>query len=152
MSISQNAALFSLLGTQYGGDGRSTFGLPDLRGRAALGVGQGPGLSTYTQGEQTGTESVTLQGPEMPAHIHAVTGSVAASSAVGTATVPANGYLASAASPQYSENPGGGAAMADDLVSGQTNTVGSSQPHENRMPFLVLNYCIALQGVFPQRP
>lgn len=152
LAIRQNTALFSLLGTQYGGDGVNTFGLPDLQGRAALGVGQGPGLSNYSQGEQTGTESVTLQLPEMPLHVHPITGTVAVSSNSGTATVPANGYLAAAASPQYSENAGGGQPMADDLVSGQTTTIGNNLPHENRMPFLVLNYCIALQGVFPQRP
>jgi microcystin-dependent protein len=150
MPINQNTALFSLLGTTYGGDGRTTFALPDLRGRSALGIGQGPGLSSYVQGVQTGTEAVTLQVAQMPAHIHSVTGTVAANSAIGTATSPANGYLAAAGSPQYSENSGG-QPMADDLVSGQTDTVGGNEPHENRMPYLALNYCIALQGVFPQR-
>jgi microcystin-dependent protein len=152
LPISQNTALFSLLGTRYGGDGRTNFALPDLRGRTALGVGQGPGTSNYSQGEVTGTESVTLQIPEMPAHMHTVTGTVAANSALGTANTPANGYLAASSSAQYSENPGGGQPMAADLVGGQTALAGSSLPHENRMPFLVLNYCIALQGVFPQRP
>ncbi|MBO2010987.1 phage tail protein [Hymenobacter negativus] len=149
--ISQNTALFSLLGTQYGGDGRTSFALPDLRGRAALGVGQGPGTSNYTQGEVTGTEGVTLLTTQMPAHMHAVKGTVAANSALGTVSTPVNGYLAAASSAQYSENPGGGQPMAADLVTGQTAATGSGQSHENRMPFLALNYCIALQGVFPQR-
>jgi len=151
MPISQNTALFSLLGTTYGGDGRTTFGLPDLRGRTGVGVGQGPGLTNYPLGVKVGAESVTLQTSQLPAHTHAFTSTVPTNSDLGTELTPTGGYLAAATSPQYNENSGG-QPMAADLVTGQSAAAGNGQAHENRMPFLALNYCIALQGVFPQRP
>ncbi len=154
LPISQNTALYSLLGTQYGGDGRSTFGLPDLRGRAVVHPGQGPGLSGYTQGEMTGTENVTLLPPELPAHTHGTTAGtrVGASSTPGTQPSPANSFLANSGSVyQYGEESDG-TVMAPNMVTGMSGTAGSSTPHSNMMPYLVTNYIIALQGIFPQRP
>jgi len=139
MSIAQNSALFSLLGTTYGGDGRVTFGLPDLRGRAPIGFGQGPGLSNYAQGEMAGVESVTLISQQMPAHNHAVacaSGDPADTSPVNT--VPAGGGSYSTA---------GNAAMNNAMIS----LTGGNQPHENRQPYVTMNWVIALAGIFPSR-
>ena len=142
LSISQNTALFSLLGTTYGGDGVTTFGLPDLRGRCAVSQGQGAGLSNYDLGEQTGTESVTLTTPQIPLHAHIV-GAVDddANSSLATAHCLANivpaGY--STAAPNTTMNP--------NMIQG----TGGNQPHANIQPLLVLNYCIALQGIYPSR-
>ncbi|GAB3843850.1 tail fiber protein [Hymenobacter terrigena] len=149
MSISQNTALFSLLGTQYGGDGRTTFGLPDLRGRAMVGMGQGAGLTNYPQGTMVGTESVTLLSNQLPAHTHTFSATVPVSTVAGDNNSPAAGYFATGNS-QYGDS-GGGGNMAAGLLNGTSAPTGGSQAHENRMPFLVLNYCIATQGVFPQR-
>jgi microcystin-dependent protein len=146
MAISQNTALFSLLGTTYGGDGRTTFALPDLRGRT--GMGQNP--ATYPLGTMTGTETVTLAPSAMPAHTHTLSSTVPVSTTAGTATSPAGGFFAQAGA-QYGDSADGG-NMAATLLNGSSTPAGGSQPHENRMPFLVLNYCIALQGDFPIRP
>ena len=146
MSIQQNAALFSLLGTYYGGNGVTTFALPDLRGRVPLHQGQGPGLSTYVIGELSGTENVTLLQSEMPLHTHILNGS----SALSDSHTPSNNVIAtslatgtktylSATPPNVGMNPQS-IALA-----------GGSQPHNNLQPFLVINYCIALQGIFPSR-
>ncbi|AII50603.1 phage tail protein [Hymenobacter sp. APR13] len=152
LAIRSYTALFSLLGTRYGGDGQNTFGLPDLRGRAIVGMGQGPGLSQYPQGTATGMESVTLKPLELAMHSHGLTAPVAANSARGTASTPQSNFYASTApnAEQYGSEPDNG-NMAN-LLSGTTAPVGGNQPHENRMPFLGLAYCIALQGVFPPRP
>ena len=142
LAISQNTALFSLLGTQFGGDGKSTFALPDLRGRMAIGQGQGPGLQNFVIGEAGGEEQVTLTVAQMPAHTHRAMGSSASadSTAVGgnvwgTTAV----FLYSSGSPSVSMNP---------LAIG---AVGGGSPHENRPPYLVMNFIIALQGIFPSR-
>ena len=145
LSISQNTALFALLGTTYGGDGQSTFALPNLQGRCIVHPGQGTGLSSYTQGQVGGVESVTLQLSQIPAHTHSLSGS----SSVGDVESPSGAYLASADAMV--------AKIYGSVNSGQlmpNNTVlpsGGSQPHENRMPLLVMNYVIALQGIFPSR-
>lgn len=152
LSISQNTALFSLLGVMYGGDGRSTFGLPDLRGRAAVGMGMGAGLSSYVQGELVGSENVTLLSAQMPMHAHTFSAQVPVSTRPATQTSPANSYFARTSQEQYGTDPQPSSLMANDLLSGTTNVAGGSQPHENRMPFLVMNYAIALQGVYPPRP
>lgn len=147
LPLSQNTALFSLLGTTYGGDGQSTFALPDLQGRAAMFNGQGPGLSLHDLGETGGVDNVTLLVTEMPAHTHVVNAKVAGGTASpanfvwGTssaAKVAANFYAPAAASP-VNMNP-----LA-------LSVSGGGQPHNNLMPFLTLNFCIALQGVFPPR-
>jgi microcystin-dependent protein len=140
LSIAQNTALFSLLGTTYGGNGQTTFALPDLRGRLALSSGQGPGLSNYSLGEQGGVESVTLIQQQMPQHQHAV----AASMVPAGDTKPANNYLAiNGAYVATAPN----ATMGNQMI----GFTGGNQPHENREPYLCLNYCIALQGIFPSR-
>lgn len=135
MSINQNMALFSLLGTMYGGDGRTTFGLPDLRGRVALGAGSG-----YTQGQAGGVETVTLNIAQLPTHIH-----FANIVNFNADDGPAGNYFA-AANAAYQPPPN------DTLLSPDTiSNTGGNQPHENRQPYLVLAYAIALQGTFPSR-
>lgn len=150
--IRQNTALFALLGTQYGGDGSTTFALPDLRGRAVVGKDQGPGLTNYAQGAMVGTENVTLLASEMPAHVHngAATGTIPVSVASGTQNSPAGGYFSATTAEQYGTADTGNDTAS--MLSGTATAAGGSQPHENRMPFLTLNYCIALQGIFPPRP
>lgn len=144
MSISQNTALFSLLGTTYGGDGRVNFGLPDLRGRCMVGTGDGPGLSPIVQGEMSGVENVFLLMTNMPAHSHSV--SVAVNTATGEESTSTN-YLASHAG-AFSEAPSANAFLAGV---NQTN-VGGNQPVNIRNPYLGINVCIALQGIYPSRP
>jgi microcystin-dependent protein len=146
MPISQNTALFSLLGTMYGGDGKSTFALPNLQGSAPMQQGQGSGLSQRFQGETGGEENVTLLTTEMPSHSH----SANAFSGGGSATDPTDNVWASAQVLRQGQNlygPAGGATMNPLALS----IAGSSFPHNNLMPYLVLNFCIALQGVFPAR-
>jgi microcystin-dependent protein len=138
LSIAQNTALFSLLGTMYGGNGQTTFALPDLRTRAPMHLGQGPGLSSRTQGEQAGQEVHTLIATEMPAHAHAQP----ASSGEQDTNRPANAVPA---------RGGVYAASGDGTVLDATTASGGSQPHNNMPPYLVLNFCIALEGIFPSR-
>lgn len=149
MSISQNSALFALLGTTYGGDGRTTFALPDLQGRVVVGVGQGPGLSHVSQGERAGSESVTLTSGQMPAHTHAATASVRASTANGNTDNPANAVPAKLPrSNIYSTGvPDSSLATATVTVA----TAGGSQPVPIRNPYLGMTTCIAIQGIFPSR-
>jgi len=149
LSIAQNAALFSLLGTTYGGNGVTTFALPDLRSRVTVGVGQLPGGSQYVLGEQTGTETVTLNVTQMPQHLHLWQ----ASTSAGTQGPPLNGYLA-----QVVRNPNIGTIPAYVAPSGNAVVLGTpianqggNQPHSNIQPYLCLNYSIALQGIFPSR-
>jgi microcystin-dependent protein len=143
LSIASNTALFSLLGTQYGGDGKSTFALPDMQGRVMLNSGQGAGLSDYVQGETGGEATHTLLQNEMPAHSHGFR----ASPATGTATTPANTmYGQSGSMKLYGQNPA--ASMSVNALV----TAGSGQPHNNMMPYGTLNCIIALQGIFPARP
>ncbi len=142
--ISQNTALFSLLGTTYGGDGKSTFGLPNMQGNAPLFWGQGVGLSFYDEGQQGGTETVTLLQSEMPGHAHQASGA----SGNGP-TSPANNTWGTGAGrtppPTYVDgNPN--VSMGNVLA-----TVGGNLPHNNMQPYLGLNFCIALQGIFPPR-
>lgn len=140
LSISQNTALFSLLGTTYGGNGQTTFNLPDLRGRVSVSSGQGPGLSNYDLGEVTGVESVTLIQTQLPAHNHLV----GVNNGDATSSKPSNRVLAA----------GGGYADAADgstMLNTAVGNTGGGQPHTNLQPLLTLNYCIALQGIFPSR-
>lgn len=143
LAISQNTALFALLGTYYGGDGRTTFGLPDLRGRNMIGAGQGPGLSPVNIGEKSGYENVTLTLGNLPPHNHPVKVEVnTANGEESTSTM----FLASHASAfSDSQTPG---AVLSGVSLGNT---GSSQPFSNRDPYLGMNVCIALQGIFPSR-
>jgi microcystin-dependent protein len=139
MPISQNTALFSLVGTMYGGDGKSMFGLPDLRDRVVMGPGQGAGLTNRLLGESGGESAVTLHTAAMPAHSH---GSVKAHDAAAASGSPGFGNLARANTSVY--------APADNLVA-MGDTAGGGLPHENRQPYLALNFIIALQGIFPAR-
>jgi len=144
MSIAQNTALFSLLGTQYGGNGQTNFALPDMRGRVLIGDGSGPGLSPYTMGETGGEESHTLTINEMPAHNHQVNAVTAEGNQnIPTASLPAN---TKALDKEYS-NAAANTQMSPLMI----NPSGGSQPHENRQPYLVLKCIIALQGIFPSR-
>ena len=145
MPISQNTALFSLLGTYYGGDGKTTFALPNLQGSAALHQGQGPGLTDRIIGETGGEASVTLIQTEMPAHSH----STGCDSGTGGNAVPTGGMWATTGRGRplpYSSNapnaPMSGQALA---------AAGGNQPHNNMPPYLTLNFCIALQGIYPPR-
>lgn len=148
MPISQNTALFSLLGTTYGGDGKSTFALPDLQGRAPMHPGQGPGLTLRILGEEDGAETITLLAAEMPSHSHAAAGCVGATanrrSPVGA--VPARELSGVTAIYVDDATPAG--AMAPQAAT----SAGGSLPHNNMQPYLVLNFVIALQGIFPPRP
>jgi microcystin-dependent protein len=143
LAIAQNTALFSLLGTAYGGDGRATFALPDLRGRVPVHVGQGPGLTDRLRGEAIGSEAHTLSVNEIPAHSHPL----GASAVNGNSDSPAGGVMARSPSavPQYAANHD--ATLAASAVS----PTGGSQPHNSMQPYLTLNFIIALQGVFPSR-
>ncbi len=146
LPISQNTALFSLLGTTYGGDGKSTFGLPNLQDRAPMHPGQGPGLTRRDLGESAGTPTITLIDSEMPAHSH-LAGANSGSS--GQAS-PANnvwGSLAGRNPPPLYQSSAPDVQMSPLALA----VAGGSQPHNNRQPYLGLNFCIALQGIFPSR-
>ena len=145
MPISQNTALFALLGTQFGGDGKSTFALPKLEGVVALGFGQGPGLSDYVIGETGGSEVVTLTVPELASHNH----QLVAMNAPATATSPSAGVWAVGELSGHSMDLYAPAAVTQAAPA--ITYVGGGGSHENRQPFLTLNYIIALQGVFPSR-
>jgi len=154
LSIAQNTALFSLLGTTYGGNGQQTFGLPDLQGRAPIGQGQGPGLSPYEMGQIGGTESVTITQGQMPMHVH---------SAIGiTVRIPVNtgnedsgaagNYIGnSAPNDQFGPVASPTAALGAPIVGGTTAVAGGSQPLGVLNPYLCMNYSIATQGIFPSR-
>lgn len=144
MSISQNTALFSLLGTVYGGDGVTTFALPDLRGRVAINQGQGPGLSTYLIGQAAGVETVTLNTTELPAHAHPA--QLHASNAGVNQEEPQNHLPGETAI--YTDGAANQIMNAASVTVGPT---GGNQPHENRQPLITLNYCIALNGIYPSR-
>lgn len=143
LPISQNTALFSLLGTTYGGDGRSTFALPDLQGRAPMHPGQGQGLSDYFLGQEVGKEVVTLNTTEIPFHSHTLQAFNGASNQVD----PANNSLAFGRYATYNQLSSPAGAMGSNALS----VTGGSQPHNNLQPYLVVNFIIALQGVFPPR-
>lgn len=148
MSIQQNTALFSLIGTFYGGDGQRTFALPDLRGRVPIHEGQGPGLSPYNVGQVGGTETVTLLLEQMPVHTHQMMGQ----SSLGTLASPLGTNGAGDVWATQSRLNVYSAAVPDTAMGGQSITsAGGNQPHPNMSPYLVVNYIIALAGVFPSR-
>ena len=147
LPISQNTALFSLLGTTYGGNGQSTFALPDLQGRAAMFWGQGQGLSLRDLGEMSGVDNVTLLQAEIPAHSHTIGGATVGN---GTAQTPTGNIWAAAPAGR------GTLALYGTPATGAMNPnaltlTGGNLPHNNLQPYLTLNFCIAMQGVFPPR-
>lgn len=148
LPVSQNDALFSLLGTTYGGDGRTTFALPDLRGRLPMHVGQGPGLSSRNLGQRSGAETRTLTTANMPSHSHQ--GAVVASGNEGDRSDPAGAFPARAEEPLQPYAGTTGATMAANSV--QVDPTGSGTPFDNMQPFLVLRFVIALAGIYPSRP
>jgi hypothetical protein len=145
LAIAQNTALFSILGTTYGGNGTTTFALPDLRGRVPIHFGQGSGLSNYVLGQFGGAENTTLLATQIPAHTHGVN----AVASGGNQASPAGGLPAiesTGTSLDYSS-----AATNATMNAGMIGTAGGNQPHTNIQPYLTLNYIIALAGIFPSR-
>ncbi len=145
LPLSQNTALFSLLGTTYGGDGKSNFALPDIQGSAVMHPGQGPGLSLHDLGETGGSGTVTLLQSEMPAHTHVLRGS----NTSGDNPSPGGNTLARPGTTTiYQQNS---SANLVQMALAALPPAGGDLPHNNMMPYLTLNFCIALQGVFPPR-
>ena len=173
LPISQNQSLYSILGTTYGGDGRTTFGLPDFRGRVPIGQGQGNGLTSRIMGEQIGIEDITLSTAQMPIHSHAakttisgssVTAKLKASSAEGTTNVPLNNYLAKPSNIGLQSinmyDSSADIEMASDAIeidlsavtaNTTTDDTGGNSAHNNIQPSLVMNYIICVNGVYPSR-
>jgi microcystin-dependent protein len=153
-SIAQNTALFALIGTTYGGDGQTTFALPDLRGRIAVHQGQGPGLSNYSLGELSGTENITLLSSQLPVHNHAtisITGGPGISTAPGNQPSPVNNVPAVAPNQLYTDTADGfGLGPSTSIAT--TPIAGGSQPVPNLSPVLAMNYIICVEGIFPSRP
>ena len=144
MPLSQNTALFSLLGTTYGGNGKSNFALPDLQGRAPMHPGQGPGLSLHDLGETGGSETVTLLESEIPAHSHGLM----ASNQLGDTPGVSGAYIARTTFNMFQSNTSANLTpMAPEALA----PAGGDQPHNNMQPYLTFYFCIALQGVFPPR-
>lgn len=142
LAVDQNTALFSIVGTTYGGDGRTTFALPDLRGRAPIQAGQGPGLSPSKLGQALGTETVTLTEDQMPAHRHALN----ARTSPGKGAQAASNYLAETPSKPYLDGPPD-TTMGEEAI----GCSGLGAPHQNIGPRLAMNFCIALEGIYPSR-
>ncbi len=143
LPIAQNTALFSLYGTLYGGDGRSTFGVPDLRGRVPVSFGQSPGLSNYVQGQKVGNETHTLTVPEMPSHNHTANGVLNSA----TSPSPNNALPGTAASNAYAS----GATPNLQFQSNFIGDTGGNRPFDIRQPTLAMLWCVATQGVYPSR-
>jgi microcystin-dependent protein len=143
LAINQNQALFSLLGTTYGGDGIQTFALPDLQGRAPVHMGQLPGGSSYVEGQTGGAESVTLSTNQLPSHSHTATNP--ASLGETSIDYPSSGHVPARGN-AYDTAPGNSQLAGPTIAA-----AGGGQPHENRSPYLVVNFIIALEGVFPSR-
>ena len=149
ISIGNNSALFALLGTTFGGDGQSTFALPNLQGRASVGMGQGPGLSPRTIGEVSGSENVTLISTQIPAHTHFMT-----ASGDGPTQATAQGALLGSQGRTGGTMPNiyaDGATSPVPMSSVTSTPTGGGQAHSNMQPYLAVNYCIALIGIFPAR-
>src|SRR5271165_3262035 len=152
LPISQYTALFSLLGTYFGGNGISTFALPDLRGRAPIGQGQGPSLSSYPIGSQQGVETVALSSSQSPAHSHAFQAfAVAGTANAPSGVLPAEGHGTGRGGAAVNTYAPLQTATAVTLAAGQIGVSGGNQPHNNLQPYLALNWCIALRGIYPSR-
>ena len=160
LPIASYSALFSIMGTTYGGDGRTTFALPDLRGRAPIHEGHGPGLPSYRLGQKGGEPTHTLNVTEMPSHNHIATGTVKASTSDGTTNIPTGNVLAVGKTPidrstivdsNIYTNATPNTNMASNEVTVHVNNNGGNLAHNNMQPYLTTNYIIALQGIFPSR-
>ncbi|MBV6441036.1 MAG: phage tail protein [Haliscomenobacteraceae bacterium CHB4] len=149
LNIASNTALFSLLGTTYGGDGRVTFGLPDFRGRLPVGTGDGPGLSDYQLGQMAGTETTTLTVNQMPMHSHQVTPQLAVATGNGTTDEPDGNVLAGTASNIYAPPASANGRLAG--LSATETPTGGNQPFSIVQPYLAMNFVICLYGIFPSR-
>ena len=147
LPISQNTALFSLIGTTYGGDGRSTTALPNLQGRAPMHPGRGPGLTARRLGQRGGVETVTLTEAQMPQHKHTLRASNAAADEEGTTTEAGN----TPGIPEVANSLYGAAQNLAAMSAGMIQSAGGSQDHNNMQPFLTINYIIALVGLYPSR-
>ena len=150
LSIQQNSALFALFGVQYGGNGSTTFALPDLQGRAALHTGQGPGLQNYAQGQVGGAETAAITATQMPAHAH--TGRIRATTQTASSDDPTGAILADfpTGTPVYTNGTTPNVDMAPNTVI--TDPAGGGQPVGIRGPYLTLRYCVVTNGIFPPRP
>jgi microcystin-dependent protein len=145
LAISSHSALFALYGTIYGGNGQTTFALPDLRGRAPISVGQGPGLENYVQGQSGGAESITVAVANMPSHNHRVE----ATNSIGNLPGPGTDFLAKTNGTPLLYHNGPPTIMMDPAMITDT---GDSEPISKRSPYLTMRWCVALQGIFPSRP
>jgi microcystin-dependent protein len=143
LPISQNDALYALVGTIYGGDGVNTFKLPDLRGRLPINQGQGPGLSSYVIGQASGAEGVTLLTTQIPIHSH----SISTASGGTRSSNPSGNLLGSGEADIYTHDATSGVVMSPSALAAN----GGTQPHENMQPFICVNFVIALEGIFPSR-
>ena len=155
LSIAQNTALFSLLGTTYGGNGQTTFGLPDFRGRVPVGTGQGPGLSSYVLGQMSGSETNTIGTTNFPAHTHPFSGSVTmpGNAAAGNADVPQGNYPATLTGTNMYSTVNNGSGLANMQLALTAAPAGSAspQPVNNIQPVLGMNYIICMFGIYPSR-
>jgi len=160
LAITQNTALYSLLGTTYGGDGRTTFALPDLRGRVPMHAGQGPGTRSHRLGEKAGTESVTLSRQQMPTHSHQINVTEARLEAyegsrgeTANAQSPGGNILGNTADQSYYDGKAPNTSLESDAlgVNAEADQAGESQAHTNMQPYTVLHFIIALQGIYPSR-
>lgn len=152
ISIAQNSALFAILGTTYGGDGQTTFALPNLQSRVPMGQGQGPGLSYRSLGEVTGTENVTLISTNLPAHTHVVSLSSPATTSLGTLMEPGPGAIPAASNQRNAQYaPSASANTQLPVSAGNTGSAGNNSPVSVMQPSLAVNFIIALQGIFPSR-
>jgi microcystin-dependent protein len=168
MGITQNQTLFALLGTTYGGNGTTTFGLPDLRGRSPIHFGQGPGLSPIALGQISGTETMTLLQTNLPAHSHTLAGTSTVALSLSATTVTGgtitnetdggnNSFSSSGSTPSIYSEPGGtgtdkiGGITGTGAIGGNTGLTGGTVPFGIRNPYLAINFCISLNGIFPSR-
>lgn len=143
LAVSQHTALYSLFGTTYGGDGRTTFALPDLRGRVPIHTGQGPGLTNRNQGSKSGSEKHQLTLAEMPQHTHGLMGT----NNLATTRTPAGNVPAKTRRNAY----GSGAGPLSPMAAASVGPAGNTLPHNNMQPFLTIRFCVALQGIYPSR-
>ena len=149
VNISDYEVLYNLIGTTYGGDGQTTFALPDMRSRVNVAAGYSAGLSSYTPGQRAGSETVTLTTQQMPAHTHAFTASLNAATAGAIVNTPAGNYPADASAAIYASGPTGTDMLAANIITGMAQPAGGNQPHANIQPVLALTCIICCEGIYP---